>query len=308
MVDEVKYKQTGKLILQIQLLLSHLLHKRHQMKLLTVFQEFVIDTIGFYRDYFRKTYPAALIFTLFAVIGGCLLLLQLPEHEGDSIRKYGFITLIFRCLSSGSNYYYIDLYKTVYMVFTALFVTGFIKAKDRGTLNFIGIVKWIDSTDIQNTVIAILVMAGFDFLLFYAVSNLSYHTNLDKWMYYVLFFLRILLPIAVFSIAVTMSLFRDKFKLTFKYFFILLACCWAYHEFMYSVILTLKELVVNLVLLPFVRDDTRFLLEIFISIPVLALFMLGFAGLMCYLPMISETVQLNEESEEGTEESDIQVN
>ena len=63
------------------------------------FADFILDfsaeLINSYRKFFKRTYSIALIFSLFTVIGICILLLLDSSNDFESIKKKYFLDALF---------------------------------------------------------------------------------------------------------------------------------------------------------------------------------------------------------------------
>jgi hypothetical protein len=101
-----------------------------------------------------------------------------------------------------------------------------------------------------------------------------------KYISSLLFQLKIYVPLIMFSLAITSLTGIKRSKLTFKRVVKLFISLWIVNEFAYEVFLWVRNHIFNLLLIPVSTPERAFEIESFLSIPLIALFFLGYYSAM----------------------------
>jgi hypothetical protein len=135
----------------------------------------------------------------------------------------------------------------------------------------------IKPKDIGYLFMALIACLVIDYLLYqlgtYAVAV---HNNaIGQWVYYQVHFLRIFLPLLLFSFTSRLALTNNKFTVTVKECLFALIALWIFNELAYEFSLFIRSHVLFLLLAPF-PNDKYFFVESILSIPLIALLFLGY--------------------------------
>jgi len=273
------------------------------MKLANGLIDFFINVLTFYRDFFKKTYPVAMIFSLFTVVAACLLLLNVPENFGIELRKSGFITQIFKHASSGGTYYIIDLYKIIYLLVCSFFAIGFIKAFYSGNFSLHSMILRLKGDDVFNILFAAIIAGAIDVAMYFMMYNLSTRNLFDEWLWYVLYEVRTYIPLLIFAIAVTRSIFATEVKFRLKHLGLVFACAWLFYVFSYRFAILYKTVFASIMLIPLSFGDTKFIVELILTIPILAFYMIGFTSVFTYPLGFYRLKELNNTESQGNDDA-----
>jgi hypothetical protein len=272
--------------------------KKNEMNFTNAILDFLMNVMTFYRDFFRKTYGAAFVFSLSAIMIATYFLTIAPEAAARSFVKSGFIRSFFFHASSKGIYSLTDLSKPVFLVIAALFSIGYIKVFKSERFNFWTMISSLNWNDIFNVILSAILAGIIDVAIFYFKDLLQTTNHIEKWLSLVLYELRIYVPIILVSIAVSKSLFGKDIRINVKGIFFLLVCAWLFNEFMYEFSILFDGMVVSF-FLSFVNfEDSRFIINLLISVPLFAFFMLGLTSVMTYPLGFYYLLQLRQDVEE----------
>jgi len=128
----------------------------------------------------------------------------------------------------------------------------------------------------------LVIVCAFDpaiyFLDFYSYD---FFNDAAKWSHGVLWELRIYLPIVAFAVAVSKRTWKDRVSFSSKSILVLLISAWMFNEFSYELMSLFRSVLIHFVTMFIKSDQTKFLVESVLGIPLLAFYFIGFAVVMC---------------------------
>ena len=270
------------------------------MKLAAFLKDFILRLIDIYRDYFKKTFEAALIFSLICTIVVSLFLLQAPDTIFEHIKEYSFLSL-FRApvYVYDKGYNLIDLYKPLLLILTTLFAIGFKRSIPSRKFSLLNILSEIKLNDLWNVLLAAIAIVLTDISCHYLQRSYTYQ---DIQVFYSFFgVFRVYLPYIYLATAFSFSEYNTGIKLRPRSIFYFLISVFVFIIIVNNVNSFIELGYHLLSILPF--TDIRLLIELIVSIPIISLYILGIAHVITFTPqyfhqqwLIQERV--NEEDDE----------
>jgi hypothetical protein len=273
------------------------------MKLDVFLKDFIFRFIDIYRDYFKKTFEAAMIFSLIGTIIASLFLLQAPDSIFEHIKEYSFLSL-FRSPAYvyHQGYILIDLYKPLILILSALFAIGFKRTIPSGKFKFIDILSEITSNDLWNVLLATVAIVLTDIACQYLQHSYNYK-SIE--VFYSLFgVFRTYLPYIYLGTAFSYSEYNTSIQFRPRSILYMLLSVLIFIIILNNVHY-LIEIPFHLIsMVPF--TDMRLLIEIIVSIPIISLYVLGFVHVISFTPEYfhNQWTKLARDDEEN-EESEI---
>jgi hypothetical protein len=179
-------------------------------------------------------------------------------------------------------YRIIDLTKDVFIFFVTLFSIGFArlgKEEMQAELTFSQFIRKINAKDITVLAAMLILSAIIDYTLFKMDGYSAQHTrnrSVDKYIHGTIFQLRIYIPLILFALGVYVLRTENKIKLKARNIFFLYISLWLFNEFAYELFMWCRYHVFALVLMPFDKSDSYYLLESVPGIVLIAFFFLGY--------------------------------
>lgn len=265
------------------------------MNLAAFLKDFILRLIDIYHDYFKKTFETAMIFSLICTIVTSLFLLQSPDSIFKQIKEYSFLSL-FRAPAYvyDQGYNLIDLYKPLLLILVTLFGIGFKRLIISGKFGFFNILSEIKLNDLWNVLLATVAIVITDIICHYFQHSYNYK-NIE--VFYSLFGLfRVYLPYIYLGTAFSYSEYNTGIKLRPRSIFYSLVTV-----FVFIIILNNVHYLIELgfhlfSMFPF--TDTRLLLEIIISVPIISLYVLGIVHVISFTPQYFHDLWIKQENEE----------
>jgi len=255
------------------------------MNLADFFQNFFKELIQSYKLSFKKTYTVSLIFALFSIVGVCILMLPGSTAVLDSVKRHYFLDELFTNIYSNYDslpgYQFSYFAYPLFLIFVSIFAIGFYRSRRSANLSLQTFISSIKLNDLGNIIMAGIIILIIDFLLYY-LYGLLIKTLLDNYIKITLSYFRGFVPILILGIAVSRSLFGAELRTTFKSlfftyfaFFIIAAIR---HSFQYF----FEVEIMWPFTWPILHNDKKYLVEIFLSIPLLASYFLAYTILLSF--------------------------
>jgi hypothetical protein len=242
----------------------------------------LLDLISVYQTLFKKTFGITVLLSFL----GLLFITTIHIYSGSGTDTTGnnmsVLNYLWYRYSTANSYSLIDMSKSVLLFVISFFSIALSRkvARDKDALSmqlgsFFDVLKPKDVGYLFMALVACLVI---DYLLYqlgtYAVAGI--HNNvIGQWVYYQVHFLRIFLPLLLFSFISRLALTNSKFTLTVKECLFALIALWIFNELAYEFSLFIRSHVLFLLLAPF-PNDKYFFVESILSIPLIALLFLGY--------------------------------
>lgn len=242
------------------------------------------DFIEVYKKYFKKTYSTCLVLAVVCLIVIAILLRFSSFDPRIAKKQVGSLLNYFSArYSAGDTYSLVDLSKTVFIFFTALFsiaLTRFELDEEKGK-ETTTIIKKIGFEDILFCTLTLLVCSAIDYGL--AMLHNSFETTLQPlgyWVLMIIFLLRIYTPLILFSLLIyRQRIARPIAKIGLKKILFLFVSLWLFNEFAYEFGTFIRTVIINLVVIPF-GDNNTFIQESILTIPLFAFWFLGYHSAM----------------------------
>jgi hypothetical protein len=248
-----------------------------------------IDFVDCYKKYFWNTLGATLTFTILCLLV-MTLLLKFSNFDVIAVkRQYSLLSYFFSRYSNKETYSFVDLGKTFFIFFVALFSLGLtritaINNYEKQEYSFSLFIKQIVLKDIISLLGILLLCSVIDFGLFrldsLSESKLENH-EFQRWFHSILFQLRIYLPLILFSIVLYKLTTEKILKLNFKKVIFLYVSLWFFNEFAYEISLFARSHIFGLLLTPF-AEERKYLYESFFGLPLIAFYFLGYRSAMSF--------------------------
>jgi hypothetical protein len=245
------------------------------------------DFVDSYKNFFQRTFGATLTFTVVCFVGVALLVRFSEFDKLHSPKQISILSYFFHRYSKADTYSIVDLAKTLFLFFVAVFSIGLSQQTDndieKKEFSFSKLLEKIKLKDIIFLLGILVITSAIDFSLakFNSYSTSHYgNIALDKYLHDVLFNLRIYIPLILFALTIRTLTVKQKIKMTFKRIFFLYISLWLFNEFAYEVSIWVKNHLFALILLPVDNPDRIYLYESFLSIPLIAFYFLGYSSAM----------------------------
>lgn len=244
------------------------------------------DIVDYYQQYLRRTIGTTIIFTAICFVIAALLL-HFNEFSGRAGKnQISLLNYFFLSYNTGEVYSIIDLTKDVFIFFVALFSIGFARLEKEGIpaeLTFSQFMRKINVKDITVLAGILILSAIIDYTLFkmgvYSAGHIR-NRSVDKYLHGTIFQLRIYIPLILFSLGVYVLRTSEKVKLKARNILFLYISLWLFNEFAYELFMWCRYHVFALVLMPFDKSDSYYLLESVPGIVLMAFFFLGYHAVL----------------------------
>lgn len=260
-------------------------------KLKILFTDFVDN----YKNFFLRTLGVTLILAIICALCSALLLRFSDMGEMGSIKEISIINYFFYLYSNSGHYYITDLTKIFFAFLIAFFSIGLFRSRDTDNreLPFLKFMQNIEVEDVVYLSVTLLALSFFDYSIFqldnYFIKELS--LNASNYMGNVIFHLRIFVPLIVFAWLINYLINSQKI-INFKKILFLYISLWIFNEFAFGFYIWIQSHLFRLLLLPLVNSEKYYLFESFLSIPLVAFYILG------YYSAMTTSFKFNEPEEE----------
>jgi hypothetical protein len=247
----------------------------------------LFDFIDSYIQYGKKTFTTTLAFTVLCFLAITLLLYFNTAPPLNDLKQISLQDFFWTRFSTKEIYCIVDLSKIVFIFFVSLFSIGLTRLtifpfEEPTKLSFSNFIIKLKLIDILLTFFVLILCCFIDFglsrLKYISLSNAIY-PEFDKWYHSILFFLRIYIPMILFSITVFKLSSKNPLKLSIKKIVFLLISLWLFNEFAYEFNILIKHNVLGLILIP-IDNNSRFLYESLLEILLVAFYFVGFNSAM----------------------------
>jgi hypothetical protein len=252
------------------------------MKFADFLRSQLTDIVDYYQQYLRRTIGTTIIFTAICFVIAAFLL-HFTEFSGRAAKAQISLLNYFFLSYSGDNVYRIvDLTKDVFIFFVALFSIGFARLKKEeipAEITFSLLIRKINLKDVTVLAGIFILSAIIDYFLFKMDGYSAGHTrnrSVDKYIHGTIFQLRIYIPLILFGLGIYVLSASEKVKLKAKNILFIYISLWLFNEFAYELFMWCRYHVFALVLMPFDKSDSYYLLESVPGIVLIAFFFLGY--------------------------------
>jgi hypothetical protein len=252
------------------------------MKFTEYLKRQLTDFVDVYKRYFKTTYGAALILTIFMFIISAVLMKFSSFDRSVEGKLLSMISNFVTRYSFNGIYSIVDLTKSVFLYFISLFSLAVSRIKlplaegeDRDSF----VLRLIHGEDIIIMLIPLVLSSAFDVGVYYLEYLLRDTGDYSNWIYALCFDFRVYVPILFFSLFIYRIRSGKMLKLNFKKIVFMLTSYWIFNEFAYEFITLIRHVVMRLFIAIF-KVDFYFILETVMFIPVMAFLFLGYHSAM----------------------------
>jgi hypothetical protein len=245
------------------------------------------DFIDSYSNYFGRTLGAILTYTVLCFVAMAVLL-KFSDFDTISARKQSsLLSFFFTRYSANDTYSLIDLAKIIFIFFVSLYSVGLFRltnkeAEEQKELPFTSFLKELRVNDLVSLVITLIICSALDFGLIQLDDHCLGSFNnqaFQSWFHSALFFLRVYVPMVLFSISLYKLLFNRSLKLNFKKLFFLFVSLWFFNEFAFEISLFVRIYIFGLLLSP-LAEEKKYLYESFLGIMLVGFYFVGYYSAM----------------------------
>jgi len=248
-------------------------------------KEVVIEIFDQYKKFFEKTFSLCLLLTVIVFVAAALLF---RFSNYDPVAR-DLIDSLLRCFywrySINNSYSIVDWSKSVYLAFIVCFAVSFFRAQENeNELSpgfFLRNFSIEDGAVIFFTLVIVCALDPAIYFLDLHTNDLLHQGDMAKWVHGVLWYFRIYIPIVAFAFAVRNRIGNNRIPVSRKSFLVLLISVWMFNEFSYELMSLFRSVVIHFVTMFIKSDQTKFLVESVLGIPLLAFCFIGFAVVMC---------------------------
>lgn len=240
------------------------------------------DIVDVYRKYLKTTYSTCLAITVFCFVIMAFLIGVGNLGQWFFDKPPGLITYFLTRYSTKDTYRIIDLSKIILLFFISLFslsISKFEKTEDIEETEKPTSPK-IGTNHIIPLLLVFILCIGIDYGLTKIENLFDFTVNRTiRWFYYIIFLLRIYIPLFLFSFMIYLLKSEDFPKINFKKLLFLFASFWLFNEFAIELAAFVRSHIINLILLPY-GDHNTCVEESLLSIPIVAFWFLGYHSVM----------------------------
>jgi hypothetical protein len=258
------------------------------------------DLIIVYKTLFRKTFGVTVILSFV-----CLLLIAVLHiytgYNAESGGKISLLSYLWFQFSTSDGYKLVDMSKSVLLFVISFFSIALSRKiyRDKENINA-GIGSFFDEmkpNDFVSLLLALVACLVVDYLVYqvnsYALSNIR-NARIGEWVYYQLHFLRIYVPLLIFSFTSRLALSSNKSLFKLKECLFLLVSFWILNTLAYEFSLFVKSHVLQLLLAP-VPVGMQLLVESALSLPLIAVLFLGYHSVITNSGLILQSDEAAEQ-------------
>ena len=258
------------------------------------------DVISVYKSFFKKTFNVTIILSLV-----CLLFIAVLHiytgYNAESGGKISLLSYIWFQFSTADGYRPVDMSKSVLLFVVSFFSIALSRKiyRDKENIN-VSMGSFFDEmkpNDFAGLFLALVACLVVDYVI-YQVNSLALNnirnTRIGEWVYYLLHFLRIYVPLFIFAFTSRLALSGNKSVYMLKEWLFLLVSFWILNTLAYEFSLFVKSHVLQLLLAP-VPVEMQFFIESTLSLPLIAVLFLGYHSVITNSGLI---LQSNEAAEQ----------
>lgn len=251
------------------------------MKLSTFLKELLYGFVDDYQKLFRKTYSIALIWTI--CTAAVILVLCKYSTFDNSLRQLenGLVGLLYYHYSDPVTYRVVDLSKIVFLFFVSIYSISASRSAsaEKPSRAFPDVMRFITLTDFLALVLTFLVAALLDFGM-NSISGSFLLNSFSSWFYSLFYYLRIYVPLLLFSIVLGLLFTNGKINFSFRKLCFLLISLWLFNMFSYELYAIISSLIFKLIFTSLPTPDQRFILESIPGFFIIAFYFIGYHSAM----------------------------
>jgi hypothetical protein len=258
------------------------------MQLTTFLKNQLTDFVDVYRKHLLQTIGVALTYTMFCFVVIAILLKVNDFDLSLDLGQKSILSFFFARYSIGEVYSIIDLSKTVFLFFVALFSLGIVRNNievfDKSEVGNTSFFKCLNFNDIFSLTVVLIICSIADFGLFKLdtlVNNRIAAYSQNYYLNSLIFLIRLFLPLIIFGIYTYKLAYNKNLKLNFRKVLFLFIAVWLFNEFAYGFTFFVRDYIFPLFLLPF-KHQQIFFIESVLGIPLIAFLFLGYHSAMIY--------------------------
>jgi len=257
------------------------------MTITNYLKEQLTDFVDSYQKYFKKTFGIAVIFTVICFITAAFLLRFSNFDKSVTSRQVSLLSYFFHRYSKGDTYSIVDLIKSVFIFFVALYSIGLIRLTTNDTNNSefsVGqFVQKLKLKDIGYLLGVLIFVSLLDVAMFkldsYTIANTS-NKGVEAYFNDWIFHFRVYGPLILFALAIRVLTISEKTALTVKRIVLLYISIWLFNEFAYEISAWVRNHLFGIILAPFENTVYYYLFESILGIPLIAFYFLGYYSAM----------------------------
>jgi hypothetical protein len=256
------------------------------MKFNTYLRNQLADFVEVYNKFWVRTFNVALLLSLtcFIIVG----VLGRIGSLGPIMAQYdiSLLNFFFSTYSSGEHYYLPDLSMIIFAFAVSLFSLGLARIRhnepEESEYKLKDFLSEIKGNDIFDLGLVLIVSSLIDYFLYKAgvwAYSSKFLGSLHLYVWHIAYFIRIYLPLTLFSIFTFRLINGKKFRFSFTAVLFLLVSLWIYHSIAVEIWYMVQNYVFDLVLLPF-RLEAKLIAESLLGVVLMALFIPGLQSAM----------------------------
>lgn len=257
------------------------------------------DAIDNYKKHFGRTFGVAISFTIICFIGSAILFRFSDFDKEVTTKQISLLSYFFNRYSKFKTYSLVDLTKTMFIFFIAVFSVGMSRITRNETevkeLSFIHLSRVITGRDVIILSSMLVLTSILDFVLVKFQSFLLFNFQMINLLLYLsntIYHIRIYLPLILFSLTILYLTKEQVSKLSSKRILFLYISLWICNEMAYEFFGWVRIHVFELILLPFRDSENSYLIESILGIPLVALLFLGYYSAMTTSLRLTESKSL----------------
>lgn len=236
-----------------------------------------------YKNYFNRTFGTALTFTIVCVAMS-VVLIRYSEFPSRVLSNVSILNYFFETLSSQDVYCLADLSRIIFIFCVSIFSISLTRLihkeeekKELGFSSFLKAITWKDLSALIITLIAAVIAdVGLTKLYGLSTSNIT----VDRYITNIWYHLRIYIPMILFTLTVHSLIMPGRGKISMKKILFLYVIFWILNSLSYQLSLWVSFYIFRLFLLPVEDPEKYYLIESFLSIPLIACYFIGFYSAM----------------------------
>ncbi len=257
------------------------------MKLSDYLKRQFIDFIEVYRNYFSRTLGITFACSILCIVCAAILLRFSDFDHSITSKQVSLLSYFYHFYSKGDTYSLVDLTKSVFIFFVALFSLSLIRIEKSGDENkeilFSAFVKKITAKDFASMIGILLVVSLIDFILFKISGFFSLDTSFNtpnRYFNGLFYELRVYIPLILFSIAIYTLSPKPSVILSLKRILILFISLWIFNVITYEFTVWIRAYIIGLILMPVADVERFYFWESFLGIPLILTYFLGYYSAM----------------------------
>jgi hypothetical protein len=261
--------------------------KTNNMKFSESLKRQFVDFVEVYRNYFGRTLAITFACSVLCIVSVAIFLRFSDFDLSNKTKQISLLSYFFRFYSRGDTYSLVDLTKSVFIFFVAIFSVSLIRIEITGDkrkeISLGAFIKNITLKDFASLIGVLLVVSLIDFALVKISGLLSSDTTIvpsNRLFNGVLYELRVYIPLILFSLTIYALTTQQKVQLSLKRILVLLISLWVLNVIAYEFTAWIRAYVFGLILLPFSDTERFYFLESFLGIPLITIYFLGYYSAM----------------------------